>query len=64
MKTTTKTDGGKKSKLKGLVDQTNVISALCKQGIAEEKANGKVSAKTHREAKQAVAKLGKLIAAL
>jgi len=57
---------GEIQRLKALNKQSLVVSALAKKGLAEQEESGKskLTAKTHRELKQALAKLGKLAAAV
>jgi len=52
--------------MKAVIKQSLVISALARKGLAEQENSGKSkpTAKTHREIKQAIAKLGKIISAL
>jgi hypothetical protein len=57
---------GEIQRLKALIKQSLVVSALAMKGLAEQENSGKSkpTAKTHREIKQAIAKLGKIISAL
>lgn len=64
MKPKAKTPVGKAHPMKAVLDQTQAISALCEQALAEEKTKGKASAKTHRKAMLAAEKLRRLVEAL